>query len=325
MFFILEIVVNFLVIVVPILISVAYLTLAERKIMGSMQQRKGPNVIGFLGLLQPLADGLKLLLKETVIPTNSHTFSFVFAPILTLFLSLLGWCVIPFSFNAYFVDVDLGLLFLFAISSLGVYGIILSGWASNSRYAFFGALRSAAQMVSYEVSIGLILIGVLVCVGSLNFIEVIKFQEFIFFCIPFFPLFLMFLVSILAETNRAPFDLPEAESELVSGYNVEYASMGFALFFLAEYSAMILMSSLTVVLFMGGWVSVFQTPIFGLDTLVFAFKISLILFFYIWVRASFPRYRIDQLMRLCWKIFLPLSLAFVLLIIGILFGLNGTF
>ena len=175
------------------------------------------------------------------------------------------------------------------------------------------------------VSIGLILIGDLVCVGSLNFIEVVKFQEFIFFCIPFFPLFLMFLVSILAETNRAPFDLPEAESELVSGYNVEYASMGFALFFLAEYSAMILMSSLTVVLFMGGWVSVFQTPIFGLDTLVFAFKISLILFFYIWVRASFPRYRIDQLMRLCWKIFLPLSLAFVLLIIGILFGLNGTF
>ena len=323
--FLLEIILNFLIIVVPILISVAYLTLAERKIMGSMQQRKGPNVIGFLGLLQPLADGLKLLLKETVIPTNAHTFSFVFAPILTLLLSLVGWCVIPFSANSFFVDVDLGILFLFAISSLAVYGIILSGWASNSRYAFFGALRSAAQMISYEVSIGLILIGCLVCVGSLNFIEVVLFQEFVFFCIPFFPLFLMFLVSILAETNRAPFDLPEAESELVSGYNVEYASMGFALFFLAEYGAMILMSALTVVMFMGGWVSFFQFPVFGFDSLVFAFKISFILFFYIWVRASFPRYRIDQLMRLCWKIFLPLALAFVLLIIGALFGLNGTF
>ena len=323
--FLLEIIVNFLIIVVPILISVAYLTLAERKVMGSMQQRKGPNVVGFLGLLQPLADGLKLLLKETVIPTNSHTFSFVLAPILTLFLSLLGWSAIPFTFNGFFVDIDLGLLFLFAVSSLGVYGIILSGWASNSRYAFFGALRSAAQMVSYEVSIGLILISVLICVGSLRFIDIIVFQEFIFFCVPFFPIFLMFLVSILAETNRAPFDLPEAESELVSGYNVEYASMGFALFFLAEYSSMILMSALTVVIFMGGWVSFFTFPVFGIDAFVFGFKISLILFFYIWVRASFPRYRIDQLMRLCWKIFLPLSLAFVLLIIGILFSFNGIF
>ena len=322
--FLLNVLLNFLVIVVPILISVAYLTLAERKIMGSMQQRKGPIFVGFLGLLQPLADGLKLLLKETVIPTNSHTFSFVLAPILTLFLSLLGWSMIPFSFNAFYVDIDLGLLFLFAVSSLGVYGIILSGWASNSRYAFFGALRSAAQMISYEVSIGLILISVLVCVGSLNFIEIVVFQEFIFFCIPFFPIFLMFLVSILAETNRAPFDLPEAESELVSGYNVEYASMGFALFFLAEYSSMILMSALTVTMFMGGWISFFTFPIFGFDSFIFGFKISLILFFYIWVRASFPRYRIDQLMRLCWKIFLPLSLAFVLLLIGTLFGLNGT-
>jgi NADH-quinone oxidoreductase subunit H len=325
--FLFEKILNFLIIVVPVLISVAYLTLAERKIMGSMQQRKGPNVIGFLGLLQPLADGLKLLLKETVIPTNANTFGFIFAPILTLMLSLFGWSVIPFSTFAFFVDIDIALLFLFAISSLGVYGIIISGWASNSRYAFFGALRSAAQMISYEVSIGLILISMLICTGSLSFVNIVIFQKFIFFCIPFFPLFIMFLISILAETNRAPFDLPEAESELVSGYNVEYASMGFALFFLAEYSSMILMSGLTVLMFLGGWLSILskfiEIPVF--DSIIFALKICLILFFYIWVRASFPRYRIDQLMRLCWKIFLPLSLAFVIFILAIIFSFNGIF
>jgi len=291
-----------------------------------MQQRNGPNVVGFFGLLQPLADGLKLLLKETVIPTNANTFSFVFAPILTLFLSLLGWSLIPFSLTGWFVEVDLGLLFLFAVSSLGVYGIILSGWSSNSRYAFFGALRSAAQMVSYEVSIGLTLVSVLVCVGSLDFIQIVFFQRATFFVVPFMPLFLMFLVSILAETNRAPFDLPEAESELVSGYNVEYAAMGFALFFLAEYSSMILMSALTVILFLGGWLSLpFLASNAWVSPIVFGLKIALILFFYIWVRASFPRYRIDQLMRLCWKIFLPLALAFVLLVVGLLFICNGVF
>lgn len=322
--FLLEKILNFLIIVVPVLISVAYLTLAERKIMGSMQQRKGPNVVGFLGLLQPLADGLKLLLKETVIPTNANTFGFIFAPILTLMLSLFGWSVIPFSTFSFFVDINIALLFLFAVSSLGVYGIIISGWASNSRYAFFGALRSAAQMISYEVSIGLILISVLVCTGSLSFIDIVFFQKFIFFVIPFFPLFLMFLISILAETNRAPFDLPEAESELVSGYNVEYASMGFALFFLAEYSSMILMSSLTILMFLGGWlffIIEIENPI--INSSIFALKICLILFFYIWVRASFPRYRIDQLMRLCWKIFLPLSLAFVIFVLSAIFSFNG--
>jgi NADH-quinone oxidoreductase subunit H len=320
--FVLEKIVCFLILVVPVLISVAYLTLAERKVMGSMQQRKGPNVVGFLGLLQPLADGLKLLLKETVIPTNASTFSFVFAPVLTLFLSLFGWSVIPLSFTGFYVDINLSLLFIFAVSSLGVYGIILSGWSSNSRYAFFGALRSAAQMVSYEVAIGLILVTVLVCVGSLNFFSIVVFQEFLFFMIPLFPIFFMFLVSILAETNRAPFDLPEAESELVSGYNVEYASMGFALFFLAEYSSMILMSSLTTIIFMGGWISVFSKP-FILDSFIMSFKLSFILFFFIWVRASFPRYRIDQLMRLCWKVFLPISLAFVLITFGLLWSFNG--
>ena len=322
--FLLEKILNFLIIVVPVLISVAYLTLAERKIMGSMQQRKGPNVVGFLGLLQPLADGLKLLLKETVIPTNANTFGFIFGPILTLMLSLFGWSVIPFSTFSFFVDINIALLFLFAISSLGVYGIIISGWASNSRYAFFGALRSAAQMISYEVSIGLILISILVCTGSLSFVDIVFFQKFIFFVIPFFPLFLMFLISILAETNRAPFDLPEAESELVSGYNVEYASMGFALFFLAEYSSMILMSSLTILMFLGGWlffIIEIENPI--INSSIFALKICLILFFYIWVRASFPRYRIDQLMRLCWKIFLPLSLAFVIFVLSAIFSFNG--
>jgi NADH-quinone oxidoreductase subunit H len=281
MFFI-DKIVSFLLIIVPILLSVAYLTLAERKIMGAMQQRNGPNVVGFFGLLQPLADGLKLLLKETVIPTNANTFGFVFAPILTLFLSLFGWVMIPYSLTGFFVDIDLGLLFLFAVSSLGVYGIILSGWASNSRYAFFGALRSAAQMVSYEVSIGLTLVSVLICVGSLSFIQIIYFQKYIFFVFPFFPLFLMFLVSILAETNRAPFDLPEAESELVSGYNVEYAAMGFALFFLAEYSSMILMSALTVIIFLGGWLSLpFLFTNSLISPFVFGLKISFILFFYI--------------------------------------------
>jgi NADH-quinone oxidoreductase subunit H len=322
MMFLLEKLLCFLILVVPILISVAYLTLAERKIMGSMQQRKGPNVIGFLGLLQPLADGLKLLIKETVVPTNANTFSFIFAPVLTLFLSLFGWSLIPFSYNSFYVDIDLSLLFIFAVSSLGVYGIILSGWSSNSRYAFFGSLRSASQMVSYEVSIGLILIIVLVCVGSLNFFSIVLFQEFLFFLVPLFPIFFMFLVSILAETNRAPFDLPEAESELVSGYNVEYASMGFALFFLAEYSSMILMSALTTIIFIGGWISIFSKP-FILDSFALTFKLSIILFFFIWVRASFPRYRIDQLMRLCWKVFLPISLSFVLVTFSLLWCFNG--
>ena len=256
MYFILEKISSFLIVVLPVLVSVAFLTLAERKIMGSIQQRKGPNVVGFNGLLQPIADAVKLMVKETVIPTNANTFGFIIAPILALFLSLTAWSVIPFTNNSYFVNLDLGMLFLFAVSSLSVYGVILSGWASNSRYAYFGALRSAAQMISYEVSFGLILITILLCAGSLNLIHIVKFQSFVFFVIPLLPLFLMFLISILAETNRAPFDLPEAESELVSGFNVEYSSMGFALFFLAEYSSMVVMSCLSVIVFLGGWLSI---------------------------------------------------------------------
>jgi NADH-quinone oxidoreductase subunit H len=297
--FLIEVLVSFLVLVVPVLIGIAYLTLAERKVMGSMQQRFGPNTVGFFGLLQPLADGLKLLLKEAVIPTNANTFSFIFAPILTFFISLLNWSVIPFSSFCFFADIDLSLLFIFAISGLAVYGVILSGWASNSKYAFFGAIRSAAQMVSYEVSMGLILMSVLFCVGSLNFIDIVLYQSYIFFIIPFLPLFLMFLVSILAETNRAPFDLPEAESELVSGFNVEYSSMGFALFFLAEYGSIIAMSTLTVLVFLGGWLSLPISFLFFMEPFVLGLKTAFILFFFIWVRASFPRYRVDQLMRLC--------------------------
>jgi NADH-quinone oxidoreductase subunit H len=325
MMFLLEILLTFLVLTVPVLISIAYLTLAERKIMGSMQQRFGPNSVGFFGLLQPLADGLKLLLKESVIPTNSNTFSFIFAPIFTFFISLLNWSIIPFGTYCFFADINLSILFIFAISGLAVYGVILSGWSSNSKYAFFGAIRSAAQMISYEISIGLILISILFCTGSLNFVDIVLYQSYIFFFIPFLPLFLMFLVSILAETNRAPFDLPEAESELVSGFNVEYSSMGFALFFLAEYGSIIAMSILTVLIFLGGWLSISIYWLFLVEPFVLAIKTSFILFFFIWVRASFPRYRVDQLMRLCWKIFLPLSLGFVLLIFSLIFIFNGFF
>ena len=289
-----------------------------------MQLRFGPNTVGFFGLLQPLADGLKLLIKESVVPTNANTFSFIFAPVLTLLLSLLCWSLIPFSCYGYFVNTSLSLLFLLGISSLSVYGIIISGWSSNSRYAFFGALRSSAQMVSYEVCLGLIIVSVLLCAGSLNFLSIVLFQNSVFFIIALLPSFLMFLVSILAETNRAPFDLPEAESELVSGYNVEYASMGFALFFLAEYGSMILMGALSSLLFLGGWVSALPPSSF-FDPLVFSVKVCSILFFYVWVRASFPRYRIDHLMRLCWKIFLPLSFGLVILISSLLFVLNGVF
>jgi len=311
-------------IVVPLLISVAYLTLAERKLMASMQRRKGPNVVGFMGLLQPLCDGLKLLLKEPVLPSSANTVIFLMAPVVTFLLSLVAWAAIPFNSGVVIADLNLGILYIFAVSSLGVYGIITAGWSSNSKYAFLGCLRSAAQMVSYEVSIGLIIICVILCVGSLNLTDIVLAQKHVWFVIPLFPLCFLFFISFLAETNRAPFDLPEAEAELVAGYNVEYSSMGFALFFLGEYANMILMSSLCVILFFGGWLAPFDFVIFHWmpGGFWFGLKVVFFLFCFVWVRAAFPRYRYDQLMTLGWKVFLPLSLAWVIFVAGVLISFN---
>lgn len=304
------------IIVLPILIAVAYATLIERKVISSMQKRKGPNVVGLYGLLQPFADALKLIIKETVIPSTANKIIFVLAPMLTLTLSLIGWGVMPIAEGIVIADINPGMLFVFAVSSLGVYGIIMSGWSSNSRYAFLGSLRSAAQMVSYEVSIGLIVINVLMCAGTMNLSGIVEGQEYIWYGIPLFFIFGLFFISVLAETNRAPFDLPEAEAELVAGYFVEYSSMTFALFFIAEYGSMLLMSALTALLFLGGWTGVFNSVLwFGIKTLF-------ILFGLIWVRAAFPRYRYDQLMRLGWKVFLPLSLGWVLFMSGLLLYLD---
>jgi NADH-quinone oxidoreductase subunit H len=292
--------------------------------MGAIQRRKGPNVVGYLGLLQPLADGLKLFVKETILPSNANTILFIAAPILTFLLSLLGWAVIPFGNGIVLSDINLGVLYLFAISSLAVYGIIISGWASNSKYAFLGALRSAAQMVSYEVSIGLILLSVVLCAGSLNLTEIVNAQESIWYIVPLFPMGVMFFISALAETNRHPFDLPEAEAELVSGYNVEYSAFGFALFFLGEYANMLLMSSLTTILFLGGWLPPFDWEILQIipGPIWFSLKVSFFVILFIWVRAAFPRYRYDQLMHLGWKIFLPLSIGWLVLTAGILISFD---
>jgi NADH-quinone oxidoreductase subunit H len=313
-----------LLIVVPLLLAVAFLTLAERKVIAAMQLRKGPNVVGPFGLLQPFADGLKLLIKETIIPSGANRVVFLMAPILTFLLSLIAWAVIPFDKGWVLADINVGILYLFAISSLGVYGIIMAGWASNSKYAFLGALRSAAQMVSYEVSIGFVIITVLLCVGSLNLSDIVEAQRgtvlfngwFLFG--PLLPMGVIFFISALAETNRSPFDLPEGESELVAGYFVEYSSMSFALFFLGEYAAMILMSGMTSVLFLGGWLPPLNiAPLTWIPGIIwFALKISLCLFVFLWVRATLPRYRYDQLMRLGWKVFLPFSLLWVVLIAG---------
>lgn len=321
---ILVIIIKTLAIIVPVLIAVAFFTVAERKIMGAIQRRRGPNVVGFMGLLQALADGLKLFVKETTLPSNSNLIVFLLAPILSFILSLISWSVIPFSNSIVSADINLGILYLFAISSLNVYGILLAGWSSNSKYAYLGALRSAAQMISYEISIGFIVLTTVLCAGSFNLSNIVLAQTKTYFIIPLFPMFIIFYISMLAETNRHPFDLPEAEAELVSGYNVEYSAMTFALFFLAEYSNMLLMSSFAAILFLGGWLPPFDIfPLYLFPgSFWFSLKISMGVVFFIVTRATLPRYRYDQLMQLGWKSFLPLSLSFIILTSSILISFN---
>ncbi|MAI05681.1 MAG: NADH-quinone oxidoreductase subunit H [Alphaproteobacteria bacterium TMED87] len=316
------IVIKIFLLLLPLLLAVAYLTYAERRIIGAMQLRKGPNVVGWFGLLQPIADALKLLTKEIVIPSGASPVVFLLAPMVTFSLAMVAWAVIPVDAGLVISDINVGILYLFAISSLGVYGVVMAGWASNSRYAFLGAMRSAAQMVSYEVSIGFIMITVLMTAGTLNLSELVLAQsEPLFgflpgwYLIPHFPMFIVFFISVLAETNRHPFDLPEAESELVAGFMTEYSSMPFALFFLGEYANMIMMSAVVTILFLGGWLPPYDiSPFNYLPGFVwFSIKIAFCLFLFIWVRATFPRYRYDQLMRLGWKIFLPFSLFWLIL------------
>jgi NADH-quinone oxidoreductase subunit H len=307
-------------VIVPLLLAIAYFTYAERKVLAYSQLRKGPNVVGPFGLLQPIADGLKLLMKETVVPSGANRVVFLAAPIMTFTLALVAWAVIPFDYGVVISDINVGILYLFAIGSLSVYGVIMAGWASNSRYAFLGALRSAAQMVSYEVSIGFVLVTVLLCAGSLNLTEIVMAQQNIWFVIPLLPMAVVFFISGLAETNRAPFDLPEGESELVGGYFVEYSSMTFALFFLGEYGNMILISAMTALLFLGGWLPPLSiVPFTWIPGVVwFLLKVALVMFCILWVRATFPRFRYDQLMRLGWKVFLPFSLFWLVLTAGVL-------
>ena len=314
------IVAQIMAILAPLLLCVAYLTYAERKVIGAMQLRKGPNVVGPLGLLQPIADAAKLLFKETILPAGANRVVFVAAPMLTFILAMIGWAVIPFDEGLVLADLNVGILYLFAISSLGVYGVIMSGWASNSKYPFLGALRSAAQMVSYEVSMGFVIITVLLCVGSLNLTDIVMAQKTVWFAVPLLPMFVIFFISTLAETNRSPFDLPEGESEIVAGFFLEYSSMTFALFFLGEYASMLLMGAMTSILFLGGWLPPIDVAPFNwIPGPIWLFaKIAACMFVFLWVRATFPRYRYDQLMRLGWKVFLPFSLFWVVLTAGVL-------
>ena len=301
--------------VIPVLIAVAMIVWVDRRVWGLVQLRKGPNVVGPFGLLQTVADALKYIFKEIIIPAGANKIIFILAPVVTMSLALLAWAVIPFGENIYVTNINVGILYLFAVSSLGVYGIIMAGWASNSKYPFLGALRSAAQMVSYEVSIGFVIVTVLLCVGSLNLVDIVIAQKKIWFAIPLFPMFVIFFISALAETNRPPFDLPEAEAELVAGYQTEYSGMMYAMFWLGEYANILLMCALGTILFLGGWLPIMD--IFPLNvippTIWMIFKILILFILFALVKAIVPRYRYDQLMRLGWKIFLPFSLLYVVL------------
>ncbi|STX37098.1 NADH-quinone oxidoreductase subunit NuoH [Legionella feeleii] len=316
------IIIKILVIVIPLLIGVAYLTYAERKVIGYIQVRIGPNRVGILGLLQPFADLFKLITKEIIVPSRSNKYLFVIAPLFALAPALAGWAVIPFSQGIVLADVNAGVLYLFALSSLGVYGVLIAGWASNSKYAMFGSLRSAAQTVSYEIAMGFAFVGVLLAAGSMNLSEIVLSQRggiWHWWFLPLLPLFIVFWIAGIAETNRAPFDLAEGESEIVAGFHVEYSGIGFALFFLSEYASMILLSTVMAILFLGGWLSPFEgMPVLG-DIFFFVpgfvwllAKISFFLFVYLWVRATFPRYRYDQLMRLGWKVLIPVTIVWVI-------------
>lgn len=316
-----------LAIILPLLLVVAYLTYAERRVIGLMQMRRGPNVVGPFGLLQPIADAVKLIFKEPIIPTPASKVVFIIAPMITFILSLISWAVIPFAKGVVLADINVGVLYVLATSSLGVYGIIMAGWASNSKYAFLGAIRSSAQMISYEVSMGLVIVTVLLATGTLNLTEIVERQHEMPFWVQLLlaPMAVVFFISVLAETNRLPFDLPEAESELVAGYNVEYSSMSFALFFLGEYANMVLVSAMTATFFMGGYL-----PPFGIEMLQiipgfiwFAIKVCFLLFVFLWLRATLPRYRYDQLMHLGWKVFLPLTLLWVVLVSSLLMITNN--
>ena len=309
---------------VPVLVSVAMIVWLDRRVWAFVQKRQGPNVVGPFGLLQSLADALKYIFKEIIIPASSNKIIFVLAPIITMTLALIAWAVIPFSENQVLANINVGILYIFAVSSLGVYGIIMGGWASNSKYPFLGAIRSAAQMVSYEVSIGIIIINVLLCVGSLNLNDIVIAQKNMWFIIPLFPMFVIFFISALAETNRPPFDLPEAEAELVAGYQTEYSGMMYAMFWLGEYANILLMCALGSILFLGGWLSPIDIYPFDLIPGAFwlIFKILFLFILFALVKAVVPRYRYDQLMRLGWKIFLPLSLTYVVLTASYLFYFN---
>jgi NADH-quinone oxidoreductase subunit H len=309
---------------IPVLVSVAMIVWLDRRVWAFVQKRQGPNVVGPFGLLQSLADALKYIFKEIIIPASSNKVIFILAPIITMTLALIAWAVIPFSESQVLANINVGILYIFAVSSLGVYGIIMGGWASNSKYPFLGAIRSAAQMVSYEVSIGIIIINVLLCVGSLNLNDIVKAQQNLWFIIPLFPMFVIYFISALAETNRPPFDLPEAEAELVAGYQTEYSGMMYAMFWLGEYANILLMCALGAILFLGGWLSPIDLYPFNLIPGAFwlIFKILLLFLLFALVKAIVPRYRYDQLMRLGWKIFLPFSLTYVVLTASYLFYFN---